>query len=105
MNTNAFQLIIINIAIASESMLFKKSLNQKAVETLKLESMLVQNGFKCLKLIINNYMQQLGQSNYSSLFDCIQIYSQAKTENINSNLTAIGMFMSIADYLAKISRE
>jgi hypothetical protein len=26
-------------------------------------------------------------------------------ENINSNLTAIGMFMNVADYTAKLSKE
>ena len=40
-----------------------------------------------------------------SIFDCIKKYALSDTENINSNLTAIGMFMNVADYTAKLTKE
>ena len=65
----------------------------------------MQNGFKCLKLIINNYIWSLGQENFVQIFNCIQRYAQNDNETINANLTAIGMFMNVADFIAKFSKE
>lgn len=76
-----------------------------SVEAQKLEQQVVQHGFKCLKLIINNYIQLLGQANFVSIFKCIQIFAQQDNENINSNLIAVGMFMNVADYNAKLIRN
>lgn len=42
-----------------------------SVEAQKLEQQVVQHGFKCLKLIINNYIYLLGQENFISIFKCI----------------------------------
>jgi hypothetical protein len=64
-----------------------------------------QNGFKCLKIIINNYIQELGQENFIEMFNCIQMYAQSNTDNINSNLIAIGMFMNVADYVANLTKQ
>jgi len=47
-----------------------------SAEAHKLEQQVVQHGFKCLKLIINNYIQLLGQENFVSIFKCIQIFAQ-----------------------------
>ena len=33
------------------------------------------------------------------------MYAQANTDNVNSNLIAIGMFMNVADYTAKLTKE
>lgn len=72
---------------------------------MKLEQTIVSNGFKCLKLIISNYIQELGQQNFIGILNCIKRYAEQENENINSNLTAIGMFMNVADYTAKTSKE
>ena len=76
-----------------------------SVEAQKLEQQVVQHGFKCLKLIINNYIYLLGQENFISIFKCIQIFAQQDNENINSSLIAVGMFMNVADYNAKVTRS
>jgi len=40
------------------------------------------------------------------ILDCIQRYVQSpNSENINSKLIAIGMFMNFADYIARISNS
>ena len=79
--------------------------SQSAKQASEMNQLVVSNGFKCLKLIINNYIQQLGQENFVSIFNCIQRFAQSDNENINSNLTAIGMFMNVADYTAKLTKE
>jgi len=33
------------------------------------------------------------------------MYALSDSDNINSNLTAIGMYMNVADFTAKLSRD
>lgn len=40
-----------------------------------------------------------------AVFNCIENFATSENENINSNLTAIAMFMNVADYTAKLTRE
>ena len=47
----------------------------------------------------------MGQQNFIGILNCIKRYAEQENENINSNLTAIGMFMNVADYTAKISKK
>lgn len=94
--SQGWELILTNVGQASETTF------QKVDE---FSSQAFQNGFKCLKLIILNYIQNLGQQNFVSIFNCIQLFAQADTENINQNLTAIGLFMNVADYTAKLTQE
>lgn len=121
MKIDGWRIIILNIGNASESGTtavyvedsddgfgntnMKVSQPTQSAEVQKLEQQVVQYGFKCLKLIINNYIQLLGQENFVSIFECIQIFAQQDNENINSNLIAVGMFMNVADYNAKLIRS
>lgn len=66
---------------------------------------MIQGSFKCLKLIISNYVSQFGQDNFVAVFNCIEVFATSENENINANLTAIAMFMNVADYTAKLTRE
>ena len=106
MKTEGWTLIIDNLGKASEISLLSSMNNSiQSPEINKLEQTIVSNGFKCLKLIISNYIQELGQQNFIGILDCIRRYAEQENENINSNLTAIGMFMNVADYTAKISKK
>jgi hypothetical protein len=65
-----------------------------------------QNGLKCLKFILNNYIDNIGHENLISILNCVKDYVQSpNSENINSNLSAIGMFMNFADYIARVSKS
>lgn len=59
-------------------------------------------GFKCLKLIVNHYIDKLSQENFTTILHAIHKYASHDGENINNNLTAVGMFQNIADYTAKL---
>jgi hypothetical protein len=67
------------------------------------QDMVVGTGFKCLKLIVNHYIDKLSQENFITILNAIHKYASNDGENINNNLTAVGMFQSIADYTAKRS--
>ena len=97
---DGWSVIIINVGKASEIGDYTIPSSSKNDE-----QQILQNGFKCLKLIISNYIQQLGQENFVNIFNCIQRFAQSDNENINSNLTAIAMFMNVADYTAKLTKE
>jgi hypothetical protein len=59
-------------------------------------------GFRCLKLIVNNFIDRLSQDNFVTILSAIQLFASTKVGgNINNNLIAIGMFQNIADYTAK----
>jgi hypothetical protein len=112
---DGWRVIIINVGKASEigeqqSFIMgatesKQQVSGASSDLVRYEQLVLQNGFKCLKLIISNYIQSLGQDNFVSIFTCIQRFAQSDNENINSNLTAIAMFMNVADYTAKLTRE
>ena len=56
-------------------------------------------------MIINNYVHLLGPENFNAIFIAIQNFSLYPSENINQNFTAIGMFISVADYVAQVQRN
>lgn len=58
-------------------------------------------GFKCLKLIVSNYITKLSLANFRTVLNAIHLYANNKGENINNNLIAIGMFQNVADYIAR----
>lgn len=98
MKTEAWQSIITSVGLASSSFINSKS------ESLKQDSQLTQSGFKCLKHIISNNMQELGQENIIQVFGCIEQFALQTIDNINLNLISIGMFMNVADYVAKLTK-
>ena len=51
----------------------------------------IQGGFKCLKLIISNYIDKLTQENFLTIIQAIYKYASYEGDNINNNLTSIGM--------------
>jgi hypothetical protein len=60
---------------------------------------IVACGFRCLKLIVSNYINMLSQANFITLLNAIHMYAANTTaDNINNNLTAIGLFQNVADY-------
>lgn len=61
---------------------------------------IVGTGFRSLKLIVSNYINRLSQQNFETLLKAIYLYASHDGENINNNLTAIGMFQNIADFIA-----
>jgi len=63
----------------------------------------VATGFRCLKLIVNHYIDKLSQDNFITILNAIHKYASNDGENINNNLTAVGMFQNIADYTAKLT--
>jgi hypothetical protein len=69
MKSEGWDVVIANVGHASENVLLKGQM--KNSESKQHDQQVLQNGFKCLKLIINNYIQQLGQQNFLSVFDCI----------------------------------
>lgn len=62
---------------------------------------MIGTGFRCLKLIVSNYIEKLSQENFITILHAINKYATSDCDNINNNLTAIGMLMNIADYTAK----
>jgi hypothetical protein len=64
---------------------------------------IVATGFKCLKLIVNHYIDKLSQDNFFTILHAIYKYACNEGENINNNLTAVGMLQNIADYTAKLT--
>jgi hypothetical protein len=65
----------------------------------------VATGFRCLKLIVNHYIDKLSQENFITILHAIYKYASNDGENINNNLTAVGMFQNIADYTAKLAQK
>lgn len=63
----------------------------------------IQGGFKCLKLIISNYIDKLTQENFLTILQAIYRYASYDGDNINNNLTAIGMLQNISDFTSKWS--
>jgi hypothetical protein len=61
----------------------------------------VAGGFRCLKLVVSNYINRLSQSNFVTILNAIHMYASNNGGNINNNLIAIGMFQNVADYTAK----
>jgi len=51
----------------------------------------VSTGFRCLKLIVSNYIDKLTQENFLTILQAIHRYASGDSDNINNNLTAIGM--------------
>ena len=51
----------------------------------------VGTGFKCLKLIVSNYIDKLSQENFITILHAIHKYAANDGDNINNNLTAVGM--------------
>ena len=58
-------------------------------------------GFRCLKLVVSNYINRLSQHNFVTVLNAIHMYASNAGTNINNNLIAIGMFQNVADYTAK----
>lgn len=59
-------------------------------------------GFRCLKLVVNNFIDRLSQENFVTVLNAIHLYASSKASgNHNNNLIAIGMFQNVADYTAK----
>jgi hypothetical protein len=52
---------------------------------------------------VNNYIDKLSQENFITILNAIYKYASNDGENINNNLTAVGMFQNIADYTAKLT--
>jgi hypothetical protein len=52
---------------------------------------------------VNHYIDKLSQDNFITILHAIYKYACNDGENINNNLTAVGMFQNIADYTAKLS--
>ena len=65
----------------------------------------VSSGFKCLKLLVSNYIDKLTQENFFTILQAIHKYAASDSENINNNLTAIGMLQNIADFTAKATQR
>ena len=61
----------------------------------------VAGGFRCLKLVVSNFINRLSQSNFVTILNAIHMYASNSGSNINNNLIAIGMFQNVADYAAK----
>ena len=66
---------------------------------------IVSTGFKCLKLTVNHYIDKLSQENFITILHAIHKYASHDGENINNNLTAVGMFQNIAVYTAKLTQK
>ena len=62
---------------------------------------MVAGGFRCLKLVVSNYINRLSQQNFVTVLNAIHMYASNSGGNINNNLIAIGMFQNVADYTAK----
>lgn len=76
-------------------MTISKSLEYESEQT-------VACGFRCLKLVVNNFIDRLSQENFVTVLNAIHMYASNKVNgNINNNLIAIGMFQNVADYTAK----
>lgn len=61
---------------------------------------IVACGFRCLKLVVSNYINRLSQQNFVTVLNAIHMYASNGGSNINNNLIAIGMFQNVADYTA-----
>lgn len=66
---------------------------------------IISTGFRCLKLIVSNYIDKLSQENFITILHAIGRYAGNDGDNINNNLTSVGMFQNIADYTAKLSLQ
>ncbi len=51
------------------------------------------------------YIEKLSQENFITILHAIHKYASNEGENINNNLTAVGMFQNIADFTAKLSQK
>lgn len=61
----------------------------------------VTSGFRCLKLVVSNYIDRLSQQNFVVVLNAIHMYAKNTVGNINNNLTAIALFQNVADFTAK----
>ena len=50
---------------------------------------------------MSNYIDKLTQDNFITVLHAVHKYASNDSDNINNNLTAVGMFHNIADYTAK----
>jgi hypothetical protein len=55
-----------------------------------------QVGFRCLKLIIDDFLEEAGKSARNALLDCCSTFGSAR-QDMNTSLTAIGLLWTIAD--------
>jgi hypothetical protein len=58
-------------------------------------------GFRCLKLIVSNYISKLSLPNFKTVLNAIHLYASNRGDNINNNLIAISMFQNVADFIAR----
>lgn len=58
-----------------------------------------------MKLIVNHYIDKLGQENFITILHAIYKYASNDGENINNNLTAVGMLQNISDYTGKLTQR
>ena len=50
---------------------------------------------------MSNYIDKLSQENFITILHAIDKYASGDGDNINNNLTAVGMLQNIADFTAK----
>lgn len=53
---------------------------------------ILSTGFKCLRLIVNHYIDKLTQDNFITMLHAIHKYASNDGDNINNNLIAVGMY-------------
>lgn len=52
---------------------------------------ILSTGFKCLQLIVSNYIDKLSQENFITILHAIHKYASNDGDNINNNLISVGM--------------
>ena len=52
---------------------------------------ILSTGFKCLQLIVSNYIDKLSQENFITILHGIHKYAANDGDNINNNLISVGM--------------
>lgn len=65
------------------------------------QDQVISCGFRCLKLIVSNYISKLTLPNFKTVLNAIHLYASNKGDNINNNLIAISMFQNVADFIAR----
>jgi hypothetical protein len=55
-----------------------------------------QIGFRCLKLIVDDFLEDAATAARSTLLDCCSIFGSSR-QDLNTSLTAIGLLWTIAD--------
>ncbi len=58
-----------------------------------------------MKLIVSNYIDKLSQENFITILQAIHKYASSDGDNINNNLTAVGMLQNVADYTARSGQK